>query len=1067
MNNSTVLNDIASLSLTSLAERLVQGTKNLLREAQTEEDLRIGFEKLLEPINLQLNLKSTPKYEKSIYSGRSDAVHGQVIIEYEAPNSFSSTQRIQHAYEQLVNYLRGESTATGSTKMAGIGFDGAKIFFVRYRENQWVKEPSHNAYEFNSESARTFLIYLQALSRRPLTPENLAQKFGPQSELAPEMVSALANALEHWGDQTHVGTFFDEWKRLFGIVYGEQFNGADQAKETETLSKLYNVRKETNFQKILFCVHTYFAFLMKLITAELLTLRETSFGSSLASHLAHIPDDELKRQLEDIEDGGIYARRGVTNFLEGDFFRWYLDAFDSPELKEAIREVARALSEFEPATSVLDPVSTRDLLKKLYQYLVPKEVRHRLGEYYTPDWLAELLLNEVGYDGNTLKRFLDPACGSGTFLVLAIQRAKEHGREKEKMPDLEIAKRIVANIWGFDLNPLAVIAARTNYLFALGDLVNGLQQLEIPIYLTDSVLTPTRTTGNLLGEFLEVSTSVGKFQIPAEWVRNAGLLLVRATPLVEEMVKNQYSVDEAMKRFKKEGLVFPTNEQVVKDFYNQILELEKQNKNGIWARNLKNAFAPMFAGQFDFVVGNPPWIRWDYLSREYRNATLQLWKDYGLFSLKGHALMMGSANPDFSMLFVYVSSDYYLKDGGKLGFLITQEVFKSKGTGEGFRRFQLEKDGKHLKVLKAHDLVSIQPFEGAANKTAAIILKKGEKTEYPLPYFVWIKKKGGGKIATDRPLDEVLRLLRKKKYSVTPIGSSVGAWQTWATEKKDILNIEGKNFYRARKGALTELYGIFWLKIKQVLCDGSLLVTNLAEKGKTELKKVERKIESDLVYPAVQGPNIRRWGIKQDFFVLIVNDKNSPMKGYEESLMKNKWPYTFSYLTEFKKELLQRATFKKLHLQLKAPFYSQYNIGDYTFSRYKVVWKRMATDIVAAVISEIKTPFGYKQIIPLDTTVIFPVDNESEAHYLCAIINSNPVRDFIKSFSSAGRGFGTPSVMEHIGIPKFDPQNPLHQKLSEISKKCHQLKAEGKEKEIEKLERENDELVKKLFGIER
>jgi hypothetical protein len=93
----------------------------------------------------------------------------------------------------------------------------------------------------------------------------------------------------------------------------------------------------------------------------------------------------------------------------------------------------------------------------------------------------------------------------------------------------------------------------------------------------------------------------------------------------------------------------------------------------------------------------------------------------------------------------------------------------------------------------------------------------------------------------------------------------------------------------------------------------------------------------------------------------------------------------------------------------------------------------------------------------------FATDNESEAHYLCAIINSKPVRDFIKSFSSAGRGFGTPSVMEHVGIPKFDPKNPLHQKLSEISKKCHQLKAEGKDSEIEKLEKENDELVWKLF----
>ena len=189
------------------------------------------------------------------------------------------------------------------------------------------------------------------------------------------------------------------------------------------------------------------------------------------------------------------------------------------------------------------------------------------------------------------------------------------------------------------------------------------------------------------------------------------------------------------------------------------------------------------------------------------------------------------------------------------------------------------------------------------------------------------------------------------------------------------------------------------------------------------------------------------------------------MRGYDESVMKSRWPLTFSYLTKFREELLQRTSYKKFHLKSDAPFYSQYNIGNYTFSRYKVVWKRMTTDIVATVISETKTPFGYKQIISLDTTVIFSVENESEAHYLCAIINSKLVRDFIKSFSSAGRGFGTPSVMEHVGIPKFDPKNSLHQKLAVISKKCHQLKTNGKEKEIEKLEKENDELVEQLFNL--
>jgi hypothetical protein len=113
--------------------------------------------------------------------------------------------------------------------------------------------------------------------------------------------------------------------------------------------------------------------------------------------LSHASKEDLLKQLTDVEDGGIYSKRGISNFLEGDFFRWYLEAFDSPRLEDAIRSITRILSEFEPATTTIEPEVTRDLLKRLYQYLVPDVVRHHLGEYYTPDWLAELVLDESVY----------------------------------------------------------------------------------------------------------------------------------------------------------------------------------------------------------------------------------------------------------------------------------------------------------------------------------------------------------------------------------------------------------------------------------------------------------------------------------------------------------------------------------------------------------------------------------------------------------------------------------------------------------------------------------------------
>ena len=71
-----------------------------------------------------------------------------------------------------------------------------------------------------------------------------------------------------------------------------------------------------------------------------------------------------------------------------------------------------------------------DLLKMLYQELVDPADRSGLGEYYTPNWSAELVLEDIGYSGATL---LDPSCGSGTFLFCAIRRLKKQGLKGEKL----------------------------------------------------------------------------------------------------------------------------------------------------------------------------------------------------------------------------------------------------------------------------------------------------------------------------------------------------------------------------------------------------------------------------------------------------------------------------------------------------------------------------------------------------------------------------------------------------------------------------------------------------------
>jgi len=503
-----------------LAKELARKILRVAQRADTEEDLRIGVEKALDPVLKALDITTEPRYEKVTSTSFYDAIHGRLILEYKRPGKLKTKRGQSETVDQLVKYLDAEASrygekqkATALKRMVGVSLDGFQILFVRYTGTKArakvafpKRRPSaqlallpeailpggfdlDGPNPVNAQTISLFLTYIRALSRYPLTPEELTKEFGPDADTARQAVNTFYQTLLA-SKSPKVDTFFKEWDRIFGIVYGQDISKAE--KDAAQLAKRYGVDMRVELKSLLFAVHTYYALLMKLLVAELLSLQPESYVPSFVTQLAGLSDVELQSQLSDLEDGGHFQAFGIQNFLEGDFFGWYLADWNE-DVSAAIRRMARRLSDFEPATAEIDPEATRDLLKKLYQYLVPKKLRHDLGEYYTPDWLAERLLNQVGYDGNPDLRLLDPACGSGTFLALAIKRVREYIIEHlEKYPEAtEVAKKVLNNVVGFDLNPIAVIAARTTYLLALGNLRRAIGTITIPVYMCDSILTPT------------------------------------------------------------------------------------------------------------------------------------------------------------------------------------------------------------------------------------------------------------------------------------------------------------------------------------------------------------------------------------------------------------------------------------------------------------------------------------------------------------------------------------------------------------------------------------------------
>jgi hypothetical protein len=137
------------------------------------------------------------------------------------------------------------------------------------------------------------------------------------------------------------------------------------------------------------------------------------------------------------------------------------------------------------------------------------------------------------------------------------------------------------------------------------------------------------------------------------------------------------------------------------------------------------------------------------------------------------------------------------------------------------------------------------------------------------------------------------------------------SWQTASVSSlKWSEKMKGKNPYQARLGARVEPYGVFWLRIKDLRPDGLLVVENMIERGKREIPSTSTAIEKDLVYPAVSGGNIVKFGIKSNFYVLVAQDPKE-RKGYEEPEMSSNLPLTFGYLTQFKDILINRAAYQK------------------------------------------------------------------------------------------------------------------------------------------------------------
>ena len=285
--------------------------------------------------------------------------------------------------------------------------------------------------------------------------------------------------------------------------------------------------------------------------------------------------------------------------------------------------------------------NAKEVAPTLYQNVITQEERKRLGEYYTPRWLAKEITETV-VDAPLSQRVLDPSCGSGTFIETAVERILNHSGGLSRT---ETLKKLQENIVGIDIHPVAVQLAKATWVMAAADTISAARAegtdtgaVSAPIYLGDSMqlrydtgtLSASQSIELETHETLPDHTAPIIFSIPRELARRQADI----DRLISEMAT---AIDEGRNAEHVADSYQMSNEcrQSMKAVATLMRELHAADRNHVWAYYIRNMIRPAVIAEekVDRIIGNPPWLTYgqsaDIIRQELRAMSEQRYQNLG------------------------------------------------------------------------------------------------------------------------------------------------------------------------------------------------------------------------------------------------------------------------------------------------------------------------------------------------------------------------------------------------------------------------------------------------------
>ena len=964
---------------------------------KTEADIQAGIRDLLLQAPLDLDDDDLEiKLEAQLGDRRRiDIELGSVVIEVK--KDLRKGKVLADAIEQLSGYVEVRTQQTGQNYI-GILSDGAEWQCFHLKPSKKFVKVSQHLVKSKSPNVNDLIAWLDGVlaTKKNIipTPEEIKNKLGAESSAYAINHATLLSLYEENKNRPTVKMKRLLWAKLLTTALGSQFKDSDE----------------------LFVEHTLLVNSSEIIAHAVLGLNV--FELSSASLLS----------------GAKFEAAGIYGAVESDFFDWVIEV---PEGDIFIKTLARKISRFN-----WDEVSY-DIMKVLYESIISQELRKQLGEYYTPDWLAEAIVLKVIKDP-LHQKILDPSCGSGTFLFHSVRHLLIKAK-KEDIPINEALDLCAKNVIGFDIHPVAVTLARVTYLLAIGreNLINPERgEINIPVYLADSMQWRQKKDDLWSQDKVVIETDsegqlfASELCFPQELLNDSRKFDDLIKDLADKATQKQPRKAAPSLKGVFRRLAIPENfHEMLNATFAVMCELHESDRNHIWSYYVRNLVRPTWLGlpknRVDILIGNPPWLSYRHMPKDMQKSFKEMSENRSLWHGAKYA-----THQDLSALFVAKSIEIYLDDGGEFAFVMPNSVVDRKYF-QGFREVNfsvgLQKSSfsvgavtTYVKFQKSWDLRRIRPHIFPRGSSVIFGKRSSRNSRMPIETEFW----SGKKINQKARWQSVKKRLNFEQGKVK-IGSDVVSpyherfTQGATIVPRTLLVVEKQEVTESPLGMAS---GKVAVRSKR---------SNLEKKPWKDLPDLEGTIESEFIRSLYLGASLLPFRLQEAECAVVPWNGRALIDSQSELL--DMYPGLSTWWRQAEELWNKNRTKKAQSLSLLDRIdYQKTLSSQFPIPKERVIYASSGMHICATRVSNRKT-------IVESSLYWATSESKQESYYLVSILNAEITTLETRPFMSYGKD--ERHVCKHIWqlpIPKFSSDSQLHLDISAIG---HTL-----EKEVSSLE---------------